>query len=245
MKFPIQAWLPVSILITATLAPINTASAEILRRDYQGFTLWIDCDRRGVVRYQYNVQRDTGNNARSNSFYLDPKIPKRCQQKSTATYKAKGQRYHRGHQVTANHLDYSPIAIRQTNFMVNILPQAANMNTGAWKRTEEIIECHRDRYELLVVGGVIWGNDRSNDHFVRSHGVATPDAYWKVVIKWNGVIAWIVPNTQQATKKRLDKYLVSIAELEKRARASIPVPADLKHSRPARSWGIPKGCDFS
>jgi len=31
----------------------------------------------------------------------------------------------------ANHLDYSKIAIRQSNFMTNILPQAANMNRGA------------------------------------------------------------------------------------------------------------------
>jgi endonuclease G len=40
--------------------------------------------------------------------------------------------------------------------MTNILPQAANMNRGAWLLTEEITECYRDIDELLVIGGVIW-----------------------------------------------------------------------------------------
>ncbi|HIG39559.1 MAG TPA: hypothetical protein EYQ14_03340, partial [Gammaproteobacteria bacterium] len=44
---------------------------------------------------------------------------------------AKGQRYDRGHLVPANHLDYSKKAIKQSNYMTNILPQAANMNRGA------------------------------------------------------------------------------------------------------------------
>ncbi|TXK92768.1 DNA/RNA endonuclease G, partial [Methylococcaceae bacterium HT1] len=63
-------------------------------------------------------------------FYLDPKVPKECQQYSAKTYKAKDQRYDRGHLVPANHLDYSKTAIKASNTMTNILPQAANMNRG-------------------------------------------------------------------------------------------------------------------
>lgn len=82
----------------------------------------------------YNAQRDSGNSKRYNSFYLDPTVPADCQQTSTKAY---GQNYDRGHQVPANHLDASPIAIKQSNFMTNILPQAPNMNRGAWLLTEE------------------------------------------------------------------------------------------------------------
>lgn len=87
------------------------------------------------------------------------------------TLKAYGHNYDRGHQVPANHLNTSEEAIKATNTMTNILPQAANMNRGAWLRTEEIIECYRDISELLVIGGVIWGNNAADDFFVVSHGV--------------------------------------------------------------------------
>jgi len=97
--------------------------------------------------------------------------------------KAYGHGYDRGHQVPANHLDDFQTAIKQTNFMTNILPQTSQMNRGAWKATEEIVECYRDIDELLVLGGTIWGNNPSIDFFLQSHGVATPDAFWKVIVR--------------------------------------------------------------
>jgi endonuclease G len=73
------------------------------------------------------------------------------------------------------------------------------------------------------LGGVIWGDDASDDYFVTSHGVATPDAFWKLIIRGKDrVIAWIVPNTQAATRKRLDDYLVTVEELERRTAESFP-----------------------
>jgi len=187
-----------------------SVSNNLLQLDYEGFTVWLDCEKRGAVKFQYNAQRDTGNFKRSSNFYLDPKVPKECQQHSSKTYKQKGQRYDRGHLVPANHLDYSKTAIKASNTMTNILPQAANMNRGAWLLTEEITECYRDIDELLIIGGVIWGNNPDNDYFVKSHGVKTPDAFWKVIVRGIGsnerVIAWIVPNSQDSKRKQLDKY---------------------------------------
>jgi endonuclease G len=153
----------------------------------------------------------------------------------------------RGHLVPANHLDYSANAIKATNNMTNILPQAANMNRGAWLQTEEIVECYRDIDELLVIGGVIWGNNPADDYFVQSHSVKTPDAFWKVVVRGTGqreqAIAWIVPNTQEATRKNLDKYLVSVADIEKLTGEKIPVAQYAKDSKPSTSWIVPKGCN--
>jgi endonuclease G, mitochondrial len=91
----------------------------------------VDCDKRGAVKFQYNAQHDTGSYKRLKSFHIDPNVYSSCQQFSAKTYKKKSQRYDRGHLVPANHLDYSKVAVRQSNFMTNILPQAANMNRGA------------------------------------------------------------------------------------------------------------------
>lgn len=217
---------------------------KVLKLDYQGFTVWLDCAKRGPIKFQYNAQRDTGSFKRYSDFFLDPNVPAECQQTSTKAY---GHGYDRGHQVPANHLDYSDLAIRQSNYMTNVLPQASQMNRGAWERTEEIIECYRDIDELLVIGGVIWGDNTADDYFLDSHGVKTPDAYWKVVIRGSGnderVIAWIVPNSNSATKKNLDDYLVSVDELERLVGEQIPVAEYAKYDKPSASWLIPQGCD--
>jgi endonuclease G len=238
---------PVNTTVTAPTPPLATdtkPATSIMKLDYEGFTVWLDCSKRGAVKFQYVAQHDTGNAKRSDSFYLDPNVPPECQQTSAKPY---GDKYDRGHQVPANHLDSSATAIKQTNFMTNILPQAANMNRGAWLATEELIECYRDIAELLVVGGVIWGNNPSDDYFIKSHGVATPDAFWKVVIRGTGqderAIAWIVPNSQDAKRANLDSYLVTVDDIEKQTGEKLPVADYAKHDKPSESWIIPKGCN--
>jgi len=219
-------------------------SGNVLKLDYEGFTVWLDCARRGAVKFRYNAQRDTGSAKRSDNFFLDPNVPAECQQ---TTAKAYGQNYDRGHLVPANHLDHSETAIKATNTMTNILPQAANMNRGAWLLTEEIVECYRDIDELLVIGGVLWGDNPADDYFVQSHGVKTPDAFWKVVVRGIGqderAIAWIVPNSQEAKRGQLDGYLVTVDEIERVTGEKIPVADYAKHDKPSASWLIPKGCN--
>ena len=130
--------------------------------------------------------------------------------------------------------------------MTNILPQAAAMNRGAWLLTEEITDCYRDLSNLTVVGGVIWGNNPADDYFVESHGVKTPDAFWKVIIRKQGntdeTIAWVVPNNPTAVRNNLDQYLVTIADIEKMTGEKISVANTAKTKKPATSWAIPKGC---
>jgi len=37
-------------------------------------------------------------------------------------------------------------------------------------------------------------------------GVKTPDAFWKVIIRNDRAIAWIIPNNADAKRDRLDEY---------------------------------------
>ena len=235
---------PDNTTATGLPATVVERTGNILKLGYQGFTVWVDCDKRGAVKFMYNAQHDTGNAKRADTFYLDPNVPPECQQ---TTAKAYGNKFDRGHQVPANHLDSSEISIKETNYMTNILPQAANMNRGAWLQTEEIIECYRDIDELLVIGGVVWGNNTADDYFVQSHGVKTPDSFWKVIVRGKGqderAIAWIVPNSQDATRKNLDKYLVTVDEIERVTGEKIPVADYAKHEKPSASWLIPYGCN--
>jgi len=76
--------------------------------------------------------------------------------------------------------------------------------------------------------------------------VKTPDAFWKVVIRGKGdAIAWIVPNSKEATKTKLDNYIVTVEEIEKRTGEQLPVIGDARITKPNVSWQVPIGCNKS
>ncbi len=240
---PIIAYLLLLIL----LCPVqgNTAPPDsVLQLDYPGFTIWLDCHQRAAVKFQYLAQRDSGDYSRSSRFFLDPTVPLDCQQKTSKAY---GVGYQRGHQVPANHLDGSEESIKASNTMTNILPQTADLNLGAWLQTELIIECYRDIEELLVIGGAVWNDNTDNDYFVDSHGLRTPAAFWKAVIRgWGAdeqVIAWLIPNAPDVQRHCLNQYLISVTDLERITGETLPVAEHLKTGQPDASWIIPKDCN--
>lgn len=235
-----------SIFLILLFLP-SVLTAQVRQIDYEGFSIWLDCQKRGLVAFSYSLGKDKSNIPRKHQFFFDEDVPPSCQQTSTKTYRHPTEKYDRGHLVPANHMDFSEIAIKQSNYMTNVLPQTRTMNRGAWLKTETIIDCKRDEIDLQVIGGVLWGNDESDDFFLGSHGVRTPDAFWKVVILKDNedIIAWIVPNTNDATSKKLDEYIVSVKEIEEKAGVNLDVPPELKMKKPDKSWIVPKDCDRS
>jgi endonuclease G len=222
----------------------DTMDDEFIHLTYSGFDIWLNCDMRGAEHFAYDLTKDTNNLPRRDDFDLDGKVPSRCQQKKTDTYKKRGQMWHRGHQVPANNLDDNARGIYESNYMTNILPQTGTMNTGAWYQTEYITECYRDISDISIYGGVIWGNDKRNDHFVWSHGVITPDAFYKIIVRHdtNETIAWIIPNDFEAKKSKIDNYLTSVDTINKLTHKTVPVAENMKSKTLSRSWSIPKGC---
>lgn len=237
--------------IILILAPAAFAANPTRQVDYQGFTVWLDCKQHAAYKFRYNAGHDMGDYPRNDSFKLDPKVPYECQPSSTNTFSTKNisgaPEYHRGHLVAANHLDYSEQAIRESFYMTNILPMTEQLNLGAWARTERITECYRDRAELLVLGGAVWGSskkDKRNDYFVGSHNIKTPEFYWKVIIKGDGeTIAWYIPNTTAALTANLDGYLIKPNKLVTKTKVKLPeVPKEWRNKKPATSWALPVGC---
>jgi len=104
-------------------------------------------------------------------------------------------------------------------------------------------ECYRDIDELLIIGGVIWGNNPADDYYTQSHRIKTPDSFWKVIIRNERVISWIIPNSPTAKRKMLDDYLVSVSDIEKTTGETIPVANYLKYDKVRNSWPIPRGCN--
>lgn len=224
----------------------------IIDQDYNGFRLIYDCTDRTALHYRYTLQADTGSAARPSTFTFDPTLPAGClQQTSTASYESVHPGYDRGHLVMSNHMDSDSALIRRANYMSNIVPQVSGFNRGIWLEAETVAECYRDLAPVQVYGGVVHGDTASdtNDFYLSSHGIRTPEFLWKALITTDPAtgagkaIAWLIPNTTGLGA--LDRYIVSIAELEQRlgaANVRISASAALKAMKPQTTWALPSGC---
>ncbi|KEZ97666.1 endonuclease [Xanthomonas vasicola pv. vasculorum NCPPB 895] len=246
MRFRI--FLTVLLLTTFNAA----AQAQVVTLNKGGYTLSYDCTNRTALRYEYVLQADTGSAARPSSFNLDTELPSGCAgQTSSASYASVRSGYDRGHLVTSNHMDYNETYIRRANLMSNIVPQVSGFNQGIWVQAENVAECYRDIKPVKVYGGVVFG-DTSNDYFLSSHGIRTPEYFWKTIITTDPstgaekAISWIIPN--QTGLGSLDDYIVSIADLEDLIGASnvgITASSAVKNMLPTTTWALPSNCDLS
>ena len=213
----------ITVGLLATSLSIH-ADTLIHEKQYDGFTLWLNCERHGAVAFKYELGKDQGDISREGEeFIIDEDMPATCQPTSNTSYRTSNvdkQRtgtYDRGHLVPANHMDNKAQSFTDTFYLTNILPQQTTFNqkSGAWFNTEVISECYRDIATITIWGGVIWGDDASDDFFVDSHGVATPDYWWKLIKRHdsNDFIAWLFPNSKAATKSKIDDYIVTLDEL--------------------------------
>lgn len=230
----------------------SAQAAHVVTLAKGGFVLTYDCDNRTALRYEYTLNADTGNAARPSSFQLDPDLPAGCNgQFTTSSYVNTVAGWNRGHLVTSNHMDYSSTYIKRANDMSNIVPQAESFNSGIWNEAENVAECYRDLATVHVYGGVVY-NDTSNDFFTSSHGIRTPDYFWKTIITTDTssgatkAISWYIPNRNSLGT--LDSYIVSIDELEALVGAGgvgISAPPAVKAMKPGTTWPLPGGCGLS
>ncbi|WP_263138690.1 DNA/RNA non-specific endonuclease [Pseudomonas sp. RIT-PI-AD] len=225
--------------------------------DYGRFSLLYDCERGEAHRFQYRLDADHGTLKRPNAFTLDKAFPAGCAQQLTS------QRYNKvhagfdvGHLAPINQFDDDLPTMLETNHMPNLVPQLSQHNRRTWYATELIAECYRDIRPLEVIGGVVYGDsdaDRANDYFVESHGIRTPEFFWRVILTTDPldehpkIIAWYIPH-REGLGTDIDPYLVSVHQLERLLgpdEPSIEVPELLKDDKAAFSWPLPQSCNRS
>ena len=236
----------VSFAACVALASISSANAELMTVKYSDFTVILNCDTKSAVAWSYTARHDENNYPRHRTFYTNDMVPSRCQQTSQNTYKSAGDiQYHRGHLVPANAMDSNKLAIAQSNDMINVLPQVAQMNRGAWYQTELWVECRRDEAPVTVFGGVYKGVTPKGGNFLITHGIKAPEAFWKVALTQNEIIAWWVPNSASATEENIDNYITSVEAIEEKAGVTISVPNYLKAKKAAITNANLHGCNNS
>jgi len=235
------------LLFLTSIALSSSVNAELITLTFPGWEIQYNCQKRGPESFFYQAVPDTGNHKRSSRFHAEERLPRHCRQFSTSTYKLSKNAeifYDRGHMVPANHFDHDKAMINATNSMANIVPQASKLNRhGAWRKTEELVECYRDIGITNVWGGVIWGKDFRNDHFFETHGVVTPDFLWKIIQFPNGKVnGWIMPNSNAATAVNMDSYLVAPKTISKYTGIKFPFFNNELNKKDDFSMKKPKGC---
>jgi endonuclease G len=148
--------------------------------------------------------------ARKDDFREDPEVP--VQFRSTlADYKGAG--YDRGHIAPAADMTYSAIAMSESFYLTNMMPQDPGNNRGIWKYTEEYVRFWADAYgEVYVISGPYYSGQANK---VIGNNVRVPDYVWKIVIdpQRSRAITFIFPN-QKLDPKQLDNYISTISEVE-------------------------------
>lgn len=230
--------------------------------NFEHYELEFNCERGGYNHFSYTTVPDSGELNRYPTFNGYEDIIESCNyqgdvakaSQNTDTYKSpKGKTtYDRGHGVHQNIWDHNKEYMKQTNYMINIVPHESKQNRqGLWRYTEKLTECLRgDKNNkgntLYVIGGNIWGNDTSNDYFVKSHNVQTPDELFKIIIneKENIAYSWIIPNNNIANARNANDYIVSIADIEKAIGYQFAdIPEQLRYVKQSTPR-LPKGCSL-
>lgn len=131
--------------------------------------------------------------------------------------------YDRGH-MAPNHaiaLLYGKEAQQETFLMTNITPQKPSLNQKLWQHLETIeLETFAPKFkELWVYTGPLF--DAKTVRLKSSHWVEIPDAFYKIYIGIKGnreikTLAFIIPQNAKSNE-RLEKYVVSIDEVEYRS----------------------------
>lgn len=173
---------------------------------------------------------------RPGQFAVDPRTVARI---DPAVYDHSG--YDRGH-LAPNHAiatRYGQRAQEETFLMSNVMPQKHGLNAGLWKTLEQkIATSYPGRFgEVWVIAGPVFGPRPEK----LRHRVAVPEACYMIIVdESDGRIrttAYLFP--QDPVSTRLDTYLTSIDEIERRTGLDFlsELPDDAENAVESRKAG--------
>lgn len=180
--------------------------------DYPGFTVNFNAELHipNYVVWELTAAECDGTEKRLGNFFKDENVAG-CA--DLQDYKKSG--YTRGHMAPAADMKWSAEAMRASNNLTNICPQAAAMNSGAWSTLEDNCRswARRDSALVIITGPVL--TDRMPLHIGRNH-VAVPERFFKVVFAPFANpprgIGFIMPNRR--VQGGVQNHAVSIDQVE-------------------------------
>ncbi|MBR1784747.1 MAG: DNA/RNA non-specific endonuclease [Bacteroidales bacterium] len=161
------------------------------------------------VAWELTAEESRGECNGTYSFSRDPQVsfPKA----SREDYSYSG--WDKGHMAPRADMKWSEKALEESYYFTNICPQDHTMNSGAWRKIEELTRrVAREYGTVYVVCGPVHGSGQ----YGQAGSVSVPDAFFKAlaVMTGNGyrTVGFLVENNKQTGTPR--KYAVSVDSVE-------------------------------
>ena len=183
-----------------------------------------------------------GTGGRTDSFSLDPLLPRDKQQYIPSPYKAgNGGTYDRGHQIpSADRLDYR--VNLETFFGINMTPQDPGLNSNAWAILEgKVRDWARKSDTLYVVTGCTVAGSTTYVLDYDSKHITVPTGYYKALLRLSkgeysalGIYFDNKPNDAPSIQKSMT---MSVDDLEKKVGVDffVNLPADVQKTVEAQN----------
>jgi len=185
------------------------------------------------VSWKLTADHALGCFPRKDAFAPDPDLPP-GHRAELADYKGHVG-FDRGHFAPNSDFEWDADVERQSYYLSNMSPQVSHLNQWEWEQLEADTRAWTlSHTTLIVMDGPIWMGTPTTiglDH------VAVPAAYWKVIVDptTSEAFAFIMKN-EPTPKADISPYLVTIAEVEKEAGFSLPLPAGIDRSKVGSLW---------
>ena len=194
----------------AVHAPWGAPAAELLIQR-PAYLLGFHPQRKLCRWVSYKVRRGGGEG--EVGYALDPLLPSRFQLSGSA-YKRSD--YERGTLITQSHLGNLSSRNRKTALYYSVVaPQARALNRSTLKKLENFSLQAAAAYEQVwLLAGPVLG-----DTLGWLDGAPIPSHYFYILVRGEftesaDVLAFLFPNSPQATENQLETYLVTVAHIE-------------------------------
>ncbi len=123
--------------------------------------------------------------------------------------------FEKGHLVPCEPMTFNELAMKETFYYTNCVPQYEKVNSGRWRTLEKLVNNWTiDNLELMIfTGNVVNENSQQRG----PHDVVVPDFCFKVVLDYRQpeikAIAFIVPNKDEKLRA-IKNYIKTIDEVE-------------------------------
>lgn len=160
---------------------------------------------------------------RDDAFAADQSLPadKRSDPKDYA-----GSGYDQGHLANNADMSYDPAVARESFLMSNMSPQLPQVNRGTWKslETTERAMAYDTGHNITIYAGNIYS---AKSKKIGKNGVVVPDSLFKILIDDKDLVsyAFLMPNVTNIDPD-MNKYQVTVADVEKASGIIFPVPDD-------------------
>lgn len=190
-------------------SPQPTTSQIVVDHQYYSYGYDKNHNITSWVAYNLNKAETVRSAGRSDDFFNDPelRVPR---QATNADYYRSG--YDRGHLAPAADMGFDQMAMDQSFFLTNIVPQNPTLNRGLWAELERGVrqQVQIDQ-DLYIVSGVLVVDGKHN-----LGPMTVPDYLYKIICDYQGpevkMIAFLIPNSSPT--KEMREYVVSVDQLE-------------------------------